>query len=110
MVDCVVRVDTRSLQGCDGRGGREKEGPKVMVAINKYFFWRSPVATGDWSTDWRGQVQGWHFSNQAGKSGVTNNMGKAHCWCRGSESGTGQCLPESRQVILETETRCSSPS
>lgn len=80
MVDCVVRVDTRSLQGCDGGGGREKEGPRKSW-INKYFFWRSPpwrLVTGARIGGGRcRQVQGVAFSNQAGRSGVTNTMGKA---------------------------------
>lgn len=40
MIDCVVRVDTRSLKGCDGEreGDRKRRAQKSWVATNKYFF------------------------------------------------------------------------
>ena len=46
-----------------------------MGSNKQIFFWRSPVATGDWSTDRRGALQagaGGGIQRQAGRSGVTN--------------------------------------
>lgn len=49
MIDCVVRVDTRSLKGCDGeREGERKRRAQKTMGSNKqiFFFWLSP--RGDW--------------------------------------------------------------